>query len=148
MWTDIGSLDGAAVHHVAVVVPNIEKYLTQSPWRAAGPVVHDPLQRARLCIVELGLGVGPAIELVEPEGEESPTWTALQRGTTWHHICLHVPSVQRADEVIRRHRLLPVTHWKPAVLFDGRPVRFAYTRNRELIEFLSEEKGAGHDIAR
>jgi hypothetical protein len=32
-----------------------------------------------------------------------------------------------------------VTSWQPAVLFGGRPVRFAYSRNRKLLEFLAGE---------
>lgn len=148
MESSINSLDGVVVHHVAVIVRRIEEYLEKSLWREAGAIVHDPRQGARLCLVSLYPGMVPAIELVEPMGEEAPTWASLQRGTTWHHICLQTPSVSYADAIIRQHRLLAVTEWKPAVLFNARPVRFAYTRNRELIEFLSEEIPDGPEHAR
>jgi Glyoxalase/Bleomycin resistance protein/Dioxygenase superfamily len=143
MESSTEALERMTVHHVAVVVPRIEDYLEKSMWREAGAIVHDPQQHARLCLVRLYPGMSPPIELVEPVDEESPTWSALQRGTTWHHICLRVTSQRHADELIRQHRFLAVTGWKPAVLFDGRPVRFAYTRNRELIEFLSEDRPGG-----
>lgn len=148
MESSIGTFDGVVVHHIAVIVERIEKYLEKSLWREAGAIVQDPAQSARLCLVRLYPDMAPAIELVEPIGEDSPTRAALRQGTTWHHICLQTPSTRDADELIRRHRLLPVTKWKPAVLFNARPVRFAYTRNRELIEFLSEEIPDGHEHSR
>jgi hypothetical protein len=128
-----------SVHHVGVIVANIERYLEDSMWKADGAVVHDPLQGARLCLAGVAPGMSPAIELVQPVDERSPVWAAMQRRTTWHHVCLLVPTTDVADDLIRQHGSLPVTEWKPAVLFGGRPVRFAYSRNRELVEFLSEE---------
>src|SRR6266508_1981852 len=137
-WGDV------SVHHVGVIVPNIERYLERSMWQANSAIVHDPLQGARLCLAGLHPDMSPAIELVEPVDEASPVWAAMKRGTSWHHICLLVPTVQAGDELVRQHRALPVTEWKPAVLFGGRPVRFAYSRNRELVELLSEETPHGH----
>ena len=66
-------------------------------------------------------------------------WQALERGGGWHHVCYEVPTRADADERIASLRLLPVTDWAPAVLFEGRSVRFVYTRNRELLEFVTEE---------
>ena len=145
MDDQIASLEDVQLHHYAVVVPRIEAYLRRSLWREAGDIVHDPVQRCRLCFVSLYPGMTPAIELVEPTDEQSPVWAAVKRGVTWHHLCLHVPTTRRADELIHQHGLVPVTGWKPAVLFDGRPVRFVYSRNRELIEFLSEDVEQGDE---
>lgn len=142
------SLDDVSIHHFAVVVPNIERYLEKSIWRVHGDIVQDPLQGARLCMVAIHQGIDPAIELVEPVDKTSPVWASVTRGTSWHHLCLQVPSVPRGDELIRQYRLLAVTEWKHAVLFQGRFVRFAYSRNRELVEFLSEELPDGHDTER
>jgi hypothetical protein len=139
MDSGITTLDNVSVHHFGVIVANIERYLEHSMWRAYGDIVHDPLQGARLCLAGLQPGMSPAIELIEPTDEDSPLWAALKRGTSWHHICLQVPTTADADQLIKEYRFLPVTDWKPAVLFDGRPVRFVYSRNRELVEFLSEE---------
>jgi Glyoxalase/Bleomycin resistance protein/Dioxygenase superfamily len=140
METDVIAWGDVSVHHVGVIVPNIERYLKNSMWQATSAIVHDPLQGARLCLTGLRPDMSPAIELVEPVDGESPVWASLNRGTSWHHICLLVPTMQAGDELMRQHRSLAVTEWKPAVLFDGRPVRFSYSRNRELVEFLSEEK--------
>ena len=134
-----GLVDDVSLHHVGVIVQSIERYLKHSVWQAYGDIVHDPSQGARLCLAGFFPGMSPAIELVEPTSVDSPLAAALKRGTSWHHICLQVPTVTRADELIREHRFLTVTDWTPAVLFGGRPVRFVYSRNRELVEFLSEE---------
>jgi hypothetical protein len=135
---DADALADISVHHYGMLVASIERYVKQSLWATHGEIVYDPRQGARLTLVGLRPGMSPAIELVEPV-DDSPLRTALQRGTSWHHICLSVPTVERGDELIRRYRFLGVTNWTPAVLFGGRPVRFAYSRNRELVEFLSEE---------
>ncbi len=143
MVQDITSLDDVSVHHFGMVVPNIERYLERSMWQAQGDIVFDPLQGARLILVGLTRGMSPSIELVEPVDKESPVWGALGRSTSWHHVCFQVPRTHRADELIDQFRFLAVTEWKPAVLFGGRPVRFVYSRNRELIEFVSEEMADG-----
>lgn len=148
MRSGITSLDDVSVNHFGLVVPSIERYLENSVWRAYKDVVHDPLQGARLCLVGLHAEMCPAIELVEPVDEDSPVWAAMKRGTTWHHVCLEVPTKQRADELVHLYRFLTVTDWKPAVLFGGRSVRFAYSRNRELFEFLSEEPPHGRQHER
>lgn len=127
------------LHHFGIVVKKIESYLDQSLWELRGQVITDPIQRSRLCLAALPTDAVAMIELIEPLEEMSPAWRALQRGLTWHHVCLSVPTMQAGDTLIREKRLLPVTLWQPAVLFSGRAIRFVYTRNRELMEFLSDE---------
>jgi hypothetical protein len=136
-------LDDVSVHHYGVIVASIDAYLARSLWQPLSPVVPDPLQGARLCLAGLHPGMSPAIELVEPTGPDSPLREALERGTSWHHICFAAPTRARADEIIAAHRMLPVTGWKPAPLFAGRNVRFVYSRNRELVEFVSGEPPDG-----
>src|SRR2546427_10336683 len=112
------------LHHVGIVVANIEEYWRRSVWRQKGAIVTDPLQQSRLCLGETAPDATPLIELVEPLPHESPAWGALQRGGGWHHLCFRVPSTAAGDALLRAERLLPVTPWQPAVLFDGCPVRF------------------------
>jgi len=125
------------LHHVGIVVRNIESYLQQSVWAARGPAVTDPVQQARLCLCDAAAGP-VAVELLEPLHERSPVWNALQRGGGWHHLCFAVPTVAAGDALVDERRLLPVTPWEPAVLWGGRLVRFVYSRNRELLELLAD----------
>jgi glyoxalase/bleomycin resistance protein/dioxygenase superfamily protein len=126
------------LHHVGVVVADIDRYLQQSVWERRTPIVIDPLQQSRLCLTSFAVDATPMIELVEPLGETSPTWGALQRGGGWHHLCFAVGTQAAGDALVRERRLLPVGPWQPAVLFDGRAVRFVYSRNRELLELLAD----------
>lgn len=126
------------IHHFGQVVRDIDTHLVGSLWQTAGPIVTDPLQRARLCLAALP-GDAPRVELIQPLDADSPTWHALQRGPGWHHVCLILPTRAAGDTFVQERRLLPVTEWMPAVLFDGRPIRFVYSRQRELIELLADE---------
>jgi catechol 2,3-dioxygenase-like lactoylglutathione lyase family enzyme len=125
------------LHHVGFVVPNIGDHLAGSIWLRHGDIVTDPLQGARLCMAALP-GQPPVAEFIEPLGPESRVWNALQRAPGPHHLCFTVPTMAEGDEVIKARRLLPVTPWEPAPLFAGHTVRFAYSRRRELLEFLCE----------
>jgi hypothetical protein len=127
------------VHHVGLLVQHIETYLENSFWSLRSPIVYDPIQKARLCLVGLATDDGHLVELIEPEGEQSRTYRAFANGQRQHHICFWVPDRAVADALFSAYRFLPVTDWEPAPLFEGRPVRFAYTRNRELLEFVADE---------
>lgn len=119
------------------MVRNLEAFLQAGGYEVAGSIVSDPIQKARLCLIRQFGEEHPHVELVEPIGEDSPLRGALDRGGGLHHLCYEVASREDADRWIRERRFLPVTSWKPAVLFGRCPVRFVYTRNRELIEFLA-----------
>lgn len=127
------------LHHFGIVVANIEDYLKESLWELRGTIVTDSIQRCRLCLAGLPGDKITTFELIEPTDEKSPVWNALKQGPAWHHPCLSVPTTQGGDALIAQKRLLPITPWQPAALFNGRPIRFVYTRNRELLEFLSDE---------
>ena len=129
------------LHHVGLLVEDLDASLAAGLWTLHGAVVEDPVQRARLCLVSLGeAGDGDAlVELVQPLGEDSRVWAALQRGERQHHVCFQLDSRAAADRLIETAHMLPVTEWEPAVLFGGSPVRFAYTRSRELLEFYVDE---------
>ena len=126
------------LHHTGIIVANIEAYLAGSFWELRGEIMTDPLQGARLCLVGLP-GEEAEAELIEPLGEGSRVYAALQRGAGPHHLCISVPTIADGDALIRDYRLLPVTPWEPAVLFGGRGVRFVYSRGRELMELLCDE---------
>lgn len=126
-------------HHVGTLVPNIETYLDNSFWELKTPIVYDPIQKVRLCLVSIQQDHNHLVELIEPVGADSPIHLSLTKGQKLHHLCFEVQHCKVADEIIQKYRFLQVTDWQPAVLFDQRPVRFVYTRYRELMEFLANE---------
>ncbi len=123
-------------HHTGIIVENIERYLEHSPYVLASDAVYDPIQKARLCLVRAPGEERATIELIEPTIADSPVWGALERGASYHHVSFHATSREEVDRLIDERRMLRVTDWLSAVLFQGRPVRFCYTRNRDLIEFV------------
>lgn len=128
------------IHHFGQIVRDIESHLERSFWETRTEIVTDPIQRSRLVLVGYpGDTSSPFVELVQPLGEDSPVWGALAKGGGWHHVCFNVASRAAGDELLARHRMLPVTDWVPAVLFDGKPVRFLYSKSHELIELLAHE---------
>jgi undecaprenyl-phosphate 4-deoxy-4-formamido-L-arabinose transferase len=124
------------LHHVGFAVQRIEDHLEDAAWNLRSEVMHDPLHGARLCLVSASRDEAPVIELVEPLQEDG---SAFKSHGGRHHVCFEVANTKTADDYIETHRLLAITHWKPAVLFGGRMVRFAYTRQRELVEFLAND---------
>ena len=128
------------IHHFGLLVQDVEKFLSRSIWELHGPIVSDPIQRARLCLViPSGDASEPLVELIQPLDEQSPTWKHVASGQSWHHVCFTVPTMAAGDEYMTEKRLMRVTPWHPAVLFEGRAIRFALSRNGEILEFLSDE---------
>lgn len=101
-------------------------------------MVFDPIQKADLCLCGLD-GGADIFELVEPKNESSATYGALKRSGGFHHVCLSVANMSEVEALTSELRVLPVTNWHPAVLFGGRGIRFYYSTNCELIEFLVDE---------
>jgi hypothetical protein len=128
------------IHHFGLVVRSIQAYLPRSVWELRGQIVTDPLQSAKLCMVGLpGDAHAPLVELIEPLGPDGPCYRAQSQDPLWHHVCFTFRNRGEADLFAEQGRMLGVTEWKPAVLFGGRPVRFVYGQNRELIELISDE---------
>ena len=128
------------LHHTALLVEDIESYLEGSFWQLKSPVVFDDIQKCRLCLVSIHNDDDQLVELVQPVGEDSPAYRLLKSGQKLYHLCFETVDTETADNYIREHRMLPITKWQPATLFDGRLVRFVYTRHRELVEFLIDAK--------
>lgn len=136
---DINGVLQIQFHHVGTLVPEIDSYLENSFWELKTPIVYDPIQKARLCLVGIQHDHNHLVELIEPVGSDSPTYLAQKKGQQLHHLCFKTSHRELADEIIQKYRFLKVTDWQPAVLFEQRPVRFVYTRYRELMEFLADE---------
>ena len=125
------------IHHIGMVVADIEAFVRKSFWERRTEILEDPVQEALLCLVGVP-GDPMSVELIQPTSDTSPTWEALQNGGGLRHLCFAVGDKDVADEQIALHRMIPITQWVPAKLFDDECVRFAYTRNRELVEFVVE----------
>jgi hypothetical protein len=126
------------LHHIGYLVVDIDQYLSASHWTKQSGTVEDPLQNARLCLLRLKHPADPLLELIEFVQRDGLERKSPAQRPGLHHLCFSVPSTEAGEQWARASRFLPVTSWKPAVLFGGLPVRFYYSRNRELVELLAE----------
>jgi methylmalonyl-CoA/ethylmalonyl-CoA epimerase len=129
------------LHHVGFVVANIEASV---PGMSRALLAHwnsevftDPLQRVRVTFLRGGYQ-NPLLELVEPLGQDSPVFRFLGEGGGLHHLCYEVFSIPEHLNRIRAAGGVIVSRAKPAVAFGGRPIAWALTREKLLLEFLQE----------
>lgn len=129
------------MHHVGFVVANIEACAPGmarallANWNSE--IFTDPLQRVRVTFLDGGHR-SPLVELVEPLGENSPVFRFLGQGGGLHHLCYEVLSIREHLERIRAAGGVIISRAKPAVAFGGRPIAWALTREKLLVEFLQE----------
>ena len=130
----------ASFHHVGYVVRSITEigedfaHSLGATWD--GAIIHDPLQEARVTFMRHGGPQSPAVELVEPAGENSPLHKFLGKGGGLHHICYEVDSLDAQLEQSRAAGCLVVKNPLPAVAFGGRRIAWVYTRHKLLVEYL------------
>jgi hypothetical protein len=81
---------------------------------------------------------------LEPFGEKSPVRRHLQRGGGLYHLCFEVDDL---DGTLQRLRatgaVMVVCDPVPAPAINNRRVAFVVTENRDLIEFVETDRGAG-----
>jgi hypothetical protein len=101
--------------------------------------VYDPIQKARICLVDVGWGRDIMLELIEPADAHSTVANFLQKtGGGLHHLCFEVASKDEVQALAKRMRMLPILGPVPAAAFAGRQVMFYFTKGREVIEFLGD----------
>lgn len=128
------------LHHVGFVVPDLEAcapgmaraLLTE--W--SREIFMDPLQRVKVTFLPGGYQ-SPLVELVEPLGSDSPVFRFLGvKGGGLHHLCYEVASIPEHLTRIRAGGGIIVSRPKPAVAFGGRPIAWALTSEKLLLEYL------------
>ena len=79
------------LHHVGFVVANIETampgFLRSLAAEWDGQVFHDPLQKVRVAFLTTRVQ-DPAIELVEPAGDDSPVLRFLRNAEAGSIMCV------------------------------------------------------------
>jgi hypothetical protein len=129
------------IHHFGIVVPCLQSYLDETGfWTLQSSIIDDPLQDCRLCLVNVPTANStPYIEIIEPLSKNSPVKSFCDNGGGLHHMCFSFSSFSDADIFWQDLRLLPVTEWVPAALFNDQPVRFGYCKSMGLVELLCEK---------
>ena len=131
-------MDNLIVHHIGIVISDIDEYLKYSLFNNIYKRVYDPLQHSNLALLSTGSSL--FIELVEPIDEKSTTYNFLnQKGGGYHHICFRVKNDNCLNKILINNKIKKIWGPKPAILFGGKNIVFGYTKNKELIEFIIDE---------
>jgi methylmalonyl-CoA/ethylmalonyl-CoA epimerase len=128
------------LHHVGFIVASISDplsgFLQSLDAVAESGIIHDPLQQVNVLFLRPGGDSCCLIELVEPNGENSPVRRFLEKSGGMHHLCYEVDQIEPSLAVLKEHKGLVVSKPKPAVAFNGRRVAWVMTRERLLLELL------------
>lgn len=128
------------LHHVGFAVASISavirRFAESSGGTWDGKIIHDPLQCVHVAFVKTQCPHDPLLELVEPEGENSPVSRAVKKGGGLHHLCYEVADLEKQLETCRAQGGLIVKPPLPAVAFGGRRIAWVYTPDRLLLEYL------------
>jgi methylmalonyl-CoA/ethylmalonyl-CoA epimerase len=135
-------IDACRMHHIGYVLTSIEKAAPNfakdicATWD--GRIFEDPHQVVRVAFLAPRYSQDPLVELVQPNGDNSPVLNFLKRGGGLHHLCYEVKNLdarlaysnELGEKIVRPPR--------PAVAFGGRRIAWVFTPNRLLVEFLEK----------
>ena len=129
------------LHHLAVVVGNIERsaqlYCRLLDLEPATDVIHDRRQKVYVQFLA-GPSLGDLkLELLEPEGKDSPVASALAKGGGPNHLCFEVTDLDRALAQAREQGARVICEPVEGAAMDNRRIAFVFTADRQIVEFLA-----------
>ena len=121
--------------HIGIVVRDINTYLKNNVISNCSEIIYDEIQDANICFVANKTSkVG--IELIQPKSKNSTVYNFLHKTDGGlHHLCYSVSSVDEVQKIIADKNMIPVYGPVKAIALENHIVLFAYSRNKELIEF-------------
>jgi methylmalonyl-CoA/ethylmalonyl-CoA epimerase len=128
-------------HHIGLACRSVEaelKVWTQLGYRAEGEVFADPIQKIRGVFMA---GCGPRLELLEPDGEDSPVQGYIRRGVKLYHQGFEAREFEGAVRGLAALGAKITAPPAPAVAFHGRRVAFLMLPGLNLVEII--EAGPG-----
>ena len=128
------------MHHIGIVVKNIDSYLKYTQYNKLNDPIYDPIQNSNILILQT-INDEPLIELIEPLNENSYTYGYLKKyGNGMHHICYIANSIIEVNEYILKFNFKKILGPIPAIVFNNDLVIFAYSRSHGIVEFLVSKK--------
>jgi methylmalonyl-CoA/ethylmalonyl-CoA epimerase len=129
------------VHHIGILVKDIAEaapvYQARFNYRAAGEVVHDPVQTAYVQFLEGDLP-GTLVELVMPDGPESKLTNALKKGGGLNHLCYPTETIEQDCRQMRAEGMLLLQPPVAAAAFPGRRIAWLMGRDGIPIELVEQ----------
>lgn len=136
-------MENLKLHHVGIVVPNIQESLGELTKYFKFETIDLPTligsQRVNVCFLKIGQ---MHLELIEPAGQNSPVSNFLSKeGGGFHHLCFEVRDIHlELDDLEKKGARIIV---KPVKGFEDRLIAFVLLNMKNtkcnLIE-LAEER--------
>ena len=130
------------LHHMGFVVADIAAampgFLRSLGATWDSQIFADPNQKVKVAFLTIRAD-DPLVELVEPDGNDSPVLRFLnEKGGGLHHACYEVRNLEQELSDFRGRGSLIVKRPKPAVAFQGRRIAWVLTPEKFLVELLEE----------
>ena len=124
-------------HHVGYIVKNMEAAIAEFEalgYRIERPVGADPGRGVNIAFLRNG---AYRVELVCPDGKESPLYPLLKRfKNAPYHICYKVDDLEESITELAGKGYTVMEEPKPAPCIDGLPVAFLIHRHMGIIELV------------
>jgi methylmalonyl-CoA/ethylmalonyl-CoA epimerase len=138
-----GSLDFKLLH-VGVAVPALgpttELLSTLFGYKVVSGPFDDPIQRVSVNFLAKSDQDPAEIELIAPNGEDSPIRSMLAKdGGGAYHLCFETSDIDGALAHAKQSGCIIVALPVPAVAFNGRRIAWIYSRSRQLFELVEAE---------
>lgn len=142
-------MSDAKLHHLAVVVADIarsaelyKKLLNISP---ISKVVHDQQQKVHIQFLAGGALGDLQIELLAPEGDESPVASALKKGGGPNHLCFEVADLDQTLKLALEQGCRLIAQPTEAPALADRRIAFVFTPDQQIVEFLEAPNRSDED---
>lgn len=126
--------------HIGVAVVNLDQAVAAYQQIfgysvCSGPFV-DPVQKVSVCFLSGKEAGDVTIELVAPDGDDSPVNSMLMKGISAYHLCYEVSNISEALKQVRSQGCFILGEPVGAVAFQGRRIAWFYTPTRQLTELV------------
>jgi len=129
------------LHHLAVVVADIDRtaevYRKLLGVQPVTEVIHDCRQKVHIQFLS-----GPALgdlqlELLAPDGEDSPVALALKKGGGLNHLCFEVADLNEALQAARQQGCRVVCEPVETAAMGNCKIAFVFTPDQQIVEFMA-----------
>ena len=128
------------LHHLAIVVADIESsvefYKQLMNITPVGKLIHDPLQKAKIQFLAGPILGALQLELLSPDGDDSPLALALKKGGGPNHLCFEVENLEQTLKLARQQGSRIICEPVQAPAIDNRKIAFVFTSDQQIVEFL------------
>ncbi len=114
----------AEFHHLGLAVPSIDKNLDKT---------YDPRQKVTVAFIDLN---GVKVELVKPEGENSPAKNFIGKGI--YHLCFQAKDLRQCLARAKKNGFKLIAPPVAAEAFSGRKIAWLISAKYGLIELLQK----------